>query len=175
MKISHLVFGIVPLLGLLVASGGCKPTEKNYQAAYDAAIRKRQSDSLAMVPDVGGHKVIAFDAPRIIAVGGSDIRIITCFTKPLDDLAAQFPKKRYSVAVGKYRMPTNARAQAESLVGSGFPDAVVVTDGRDVYYTVAARYDVLEQAAECVGKLMSMLPSSSFVGLEGEPLLIQSP
>lgn len=165
----------LPLIVLMAVAVGCKPTERNYQAAYDAALRKRQADSIAMSVDASGHKIIAYDAPRTVTVGDRSLRLITCFTKSLDDTLMSMPVKLYQVAVGKYRMPTNARAQARSLMESGFPDATVVTDGRDLYYAVAGRFDSLEATAECVGRLVSSFPSSSFVGLDGAPLVIQSP
>lgn len=41
------------LLALIPIAAGCKPTEKNYKAAYDAALKKREAaavDADMMIP-----------------------------------------------------------------------------------------------------------------------------
>lgn len=151
----------------------CKPTEKNYKAAYDVAVKKRE---MSADPErAEGHRVISVDGPRMVSVGNRVYALVTDFLKSTDESATPAPQPHYRVAVGRYQMPTNARAQVADLRGNGYPDAELMRDGKDRYYVVAAGFDRLEDAAACVKSLMEKFPSTMFVGLDGNPLIIEHP
>ncbi len=175
MKTIKFSASLLCLFFLLSIITACKPTEKNYQQAYDAAQRKREAVDLNQVADADGHKVIGFDAPQSVTVGSRTMNVISAFTKPIDETPSQSSHQMYMVAVGKYHMPTNARAQAATLVEQGFEDAHAVTDGKDNYYAVVGGFNSLPDAAECVEKLEKNYMPGFFIGLSGQPLLIRSP
>ena len=153
---------------------GCKPTEKNYRAAYDAALKKREMS--VVDPRAEGHRVISIDGPRTVNVGDRSYALITDFLKSADGgKPLANPEARYRVAVGRYRMPTNARAQVDDLRSSGFKDAGLMLDGKDRYYVIAAGFDSLDEAAACVKKLKEKFPATTFVGLDGDPLIVERP
>ena len=54
---------------------GCKPTEKNYRAAYDAALKKREMS--VGDPRAEGHRVISIDGPRTVNVGDRSYALIS--------------------------------------------------------------------------------------------------
>ena len=59
------------LLGMALAAvvlTGCKPTEKNYRAAYDAAVSKREKVNESLAAD----GLISEDAPRKQMIDGEE-------------------------------------------------------------------------------------------------------
>lgn len=65
----------------------CKPTEKNYKAAYDVAVKKREMNADGERAE--GHRVISVDGPRTVNVGsGNATAVHTLADEPLDMLLA---------------------------------------------------------------------------------------
>ena len=103
----------------LLLAAGCKPTEKNYKAAYDVALGKRKAVEAEMAEAAGGHEVISLDGPRRITAGGVEMNMVSEFLRMADkDEPLPSPALRYRVAAGRYRMPTNARAQMQTRVAT---------------------------------------------------------
>ncbi len=126
---------------------GCKPSEKNFQAAYDIAIQ-RQKEGLS-------DEIFAMmqkeSLPPLYYAGGDSVRMIgvsTVYQYSPDTLLRMRVPAPYSVAVGKYKMIANARGHADRLVASGlFPAAHVLRSGVPEYYVVLAPSDSLADAA----------------------------
>lgn len=167
----HTLYIIGAALACLFALPGCKPTEKNYKSAYDAALRKRESVMPSQTDD--GTVIKAIDAPREVAVGGDRIGVKTQFLHSEDPLVSTQP--RYVVVVGRYKMPTNARGQVADLKAGGFPQALVMTDGDKMYLAVADFAETLEEVGEKVASLRKKMKGIPFVGLYGDVLVIERP
>ena len=159
-------------LGALLLSS-CKPTEKNYQAAYDAAQNKRKAEAEAdrdmILP--AGSALQRLDAPRTKEVGGETLPIKRFFIKYVGE--GESPAiKRYNVAVSRYKMPTNAHAQVEDLVSAGY-SAFPVEGIGNAYYVIAATFDDLPETAVFVKKYRKDHSPEQFVGLDGDVLVIE--
>ena len=79
---------------------GCKPTERNYRAAYDAALAKRQAEAeLRMLPASG---LMSDDGPQLKIVNGDSLYVVKERLKaaPGDTL----PSSGWAVGVGVYKI-----------------------------------------------------------------------
>lgn len=169
MRICKIICAAV-LLSLTVS---CKPTEKNYQAAYDAARNKRTAEAAAdadMVLPAGGV-IQKLDAPLTKDVNGEKLRLRRFFIKYIG--SGESPAiNRYNVAVARYKMPTNVKAQTEDLVAAGY-EAFPVEGTDGFYYVIAASLPNLEETADFVKKYKKSHKPSQFVGLEEDLLIIE--
>ena len=92
---------------------GCKPTEKNYKAAYDAALARRQEAAKEQMRP----------APGVLrVVEGASVYVLRERLRLLD--GTRLPGK-WSVCVGVFKMDTNAKAAVEDMRAEGYMDAVV--------------------------------------------------
>lgn len=157
--------------GLLLLLPSCKPTERNYQAAYDAAINKRNKDN-TVDPDLlpaGAFKKAG--EPELKELGGLNVLWMMLRVRPYEGQ----PEKRYTynVAVACYKMPTNCSAQVSDLQEAGYA-AYGVKTGDDRYYVMAAGFDNPQEAAAFADKYAKGHEPRTFVGLPGAPVLIQN-
>ncbi len=169
---SYNVIAIASIAAFSIFAAGCKPTEAGYKAAYDAAVGKREAVNADIKAE--GHKVVSMDAPRQTVSAGVRIRVISEYLSEASPDALS-DDGRFRVAAGRYRMAANARAQVGDLKSSGFRRSRLMKDGKDQWYAVAGVYPTLEEAAACVDELQRKLRNESFVGLDGAPLVIESP
>ena len=147
---------------------GCKPTERNYRAAYDAALAKRQAEAeLRMLPASG---LMSDDGPQLKIVNGDSLYVVKERLKaaPGDTL----PSSGWAVGVGVYKMNTNARAQAEALRNEGHRAACAARATGDRWYAVADTASSLERVAAAARKFTDNHPGYPYVGLPGHPVLI---
>ena len=161
------VLSVICLGALFV---GCKPTEKNYQAAYQAAQNKRKADA-AVDPDMAipAKALQSFDAPRTKEVDGEQLRLKRFFIKYIGKGDA--PEiGRLNVAVAKYKMPTNVIAQTEDLRASGL-NAFPVEGSDGSFYVIAGSFPTYEEVSGFIKEYKKKHPASSVVGLDGEPLV----
>lgn len=147
-----------------MALTGCKPTEKNYRAAYDAALNKRQQTQAAL--DADG--LISEDAPRLRVVQGDSIYLINDVLRPNG-----VSKLKYmNVVVAKFKMPTNARAGAEALKAKGY-DAFAARATGDNWYIVGGAFDTLDSAREFIRRFRKENPSYPYIGIDGHAAVIR--
>ncbi|MCM1377558.1 MAG: hypothetical protein NC097_04020 [Clostridium sp.] len=152
------------ILTLIVASmafAGCKPTEKNYKAAYEAARDKRaamlhsydlssplQDDETISIKLIDGDSVwVSHERLELRPAEGDSV-----------------PDMHYGVAFSTFKMPTNACAQAADLRAAGHR-SYPATDGRGKWYVVADLYPNLPQAAAAAAKFRCENPTYIYVGL----------
>lgn len=159
------------LTGMLLFVGGCKPTEKNYQAAYEAAVQKRQKD--ATDPDIflpeGSMQQIG--APEKREINGHEIMFkVERLKKVQDD---QNPIHRYNVAVSCYKMKTNCLGQVADLSEGGY-DSYGGMAGEDKYYVFAGGFDTLDEAILFFEKFKAKHKTSYFVGLPSSPVIVEA-
>lgn len=165
------VFGMLLLVGGALIS--CKPTERNYQSAYEVARAKREAEKndpdMALM--LGGHRLDTSE-------GGSAVKTDNGSQLPQKALTLVFEDEMggggdWYVAVSRYSMPTNARAQAYDMSAKG--DTVTVARDTDSqWYVIAARTAGRQAAGEAAERFIAKHPGFPFIGLDGAPLLIVS-
>lgn len=169
MKTNRLLTCVLLLTGF-VSLTGCKPTEKNYKSAYDAAVAKRQAENSD--PDLnlpaGGYQKIG--APVIKEIGGKDYDYLFVRAKPLNEGDEMHP---YNVAVSVYKMPTNCQSQVRDLRDAGYA-AFGVKTGDDRYYVIAGSYPTIEEAASAADAYAAKNKEAVYVGLGASPLILQT-
>lgn len=151
-----------------VILSGCKPTERNYRAAYDAALAKRQAEAeQRMLPATG---LMSDDGPQLRVVGGDSVYVVKERLRPLD--GDTLPDANWALGVGVYKMGTNAKAQAEALKKEGFPAARAARAAGDRWYAIADTAATLERAVDAARRFRDAHPGYPYVGLPGAPVLI---
>lgn len=146
---------------------GCKPTEANYRKAYDAALAKRaEAAEQQMRPATG---LLSDEGPQMRVLKGDTV-FVENIRLSLPD-GGPMPGK-WAVAVGRFRMDTNARAGAEALQSEGWKDALYARASGQAFYTIAACVPTLAAAHECGRKFIEEHPGYPYVGLPGKPVLL---
>lgn len=147
---------------------GCKPTEKNYKAAYDAAKARRE----ATVSEHGIGGFLQNDETLSIRVVEGDSVWVSHERVGLRDAEGNPVKTEpvYGVGVAVFRMPTNAVALKDDLLKRGY-EASLATDGRDKWFVVSGLYSELGEAAKEARRFRDLNPSFIFVGLPSPVIL----
>lgn len=148
---------------------GCKPTEKNYKAAYDAALSKRQAESEDPDLNLPAEGYTRLGEPEKKEINGKTYFYKFQHLHPLSEGVEMQP---YNVAVSVYKMPTNCQSQVRDLCEAGY-DAFGTRTGDDRYYTIVGSYPTIEEAAEAVDNYMRKHKDSIYVGLEGAPVILR--
>ena len=164
--------GIFSLLfTLLFALWGCKPTEKGYQAAYDAALNKREANqALQSDPSaLQGETVRSIDGPQLREINGEKVYVASERIKAFD--TDNNVLKKYNVAVSCYKMPTNCRAQVVNLREEG-KEAYGVRSGDEKFYVIEAGFESLDEAVAYAIKLKEE-KDRNFIGLPGAPVILR--
>ena len=160
--------GMMGILALLVLAG-CKPTERGYQQAYDAAKQKReQVQRENMLPAEG---LQSDEGPQQRVISGDTVyvdrqRLRTEEGQPL-------PKSWY-VAVGVYKMNTNAKANAARLREKGWKEAQAVKGQQGRWYTMAAGAGSLDSVRVIAKQFKKENKQYPYVGLPGSPVLVSA-
>lgn len=147
----------------------CKPTEKNYKAAYDAAVAKREKAMAETMAPAG--ELISEDGPQRRVVNGDTIFVATERVRP-EAKDVRLPE--YNVAVTKYRMGTNARAGAEDLRAAGYAGAMAVYSAEDSWYTIAGGFPTLDEAVAFSRRFRSDNPRHRYIGLPASPVIVRA-
>lgn len=158
------------LSGIVILTG-CKPTEKNYKAAYDVALAKReaeQNDPDMNLP-VGVYQRL--DAPQIRKIGDKEYYYQFVRLKPLDESVKMSP---YNVVVSVYKMPTNCEAQVSDLQASGYNKAFGAKSGDDKYYVIIGSYTSIDAAAAEIDSYVKKHKDGVYVGLPEAPVIVQT-
>lgn len=156
------------LLPVLIA---CKPTEKGYQAAYDAALNKREQAKADIDVKVGDQVLQQVDGPQLKQVDGVDVYLLNSRLTPAD-FVMKLPEN-YNVAIGKYKMITNCKAQAEMLLSDGY-HAFPAKDTEGAFYTIAGSFATLSEAVKFSQEYQKK-KGRTYVGLPSAPVIIYSP
>lgn len=152
---------------LLMVVTGCKPTERGYKAAYDAALAKREkAQAESMLPASG---LLSDDGPQPRVLDGDTVFVTSALLK-FDDGAV---RPMYNVAVALYKMNTNARSMATDLKSKGY-DAVAAQARGGKWYTVAGAFTSLTGARDFILKFRKDNPGFRYIGLPGAPVVIRA-
>lgn len=148
----------------------CKPTEKGYRGAYDAALAKRERAAEAqMRPSTG---LLTDGGPMLRMMEGDSIYVQT---KRLYRKGAVKTTSPYLIYVGKFKMPTNARSLAANLENEGYSGAFHAVDTDGFHYSVAGGVSSLDSARLFVKEFVERHPGFSYVGLPGNPVINRQP
>lgn len=157
----------VPMLLLALAS--CKPTEKNYKSAYDAAIAKKEKASEDDLIPEGGLLQDDGAKPFVLADG----RNVGFMRAPVKDADENAEPKRYYVVVATFSMHANAAGMAERMKKSKLaPSLLRQTDEK--WYVAAAGFDDLSEASDFAAEYLNKHEKEEFIGLDGTLLILES-
>lgn len=160
----------LPLLTLTALSfitlPSCKPTERGYKSAYDAALAKRQASEADMNIPVEGLIIEGEPAKRNL--NGRDLLYLVAPVGPVSE--GSIIAEKYNLAVGCYKMPVNALDQARNLRGEGF-DAFAVRGEEDRFYVILASFPTLEEVIAVYDTFLISHPSYPCIGLPGLTIL----
>ena len=161
---------ILSSLGFSALFSACKPTERGYKNAYDAAVNKRaEAVREQMLPATG---LLSDDGPQMRVVDGDTIFVMRDrIYRPSDRGAV----KGWSVAVGQFKMHTTAEAGAERLKEEGYPGAMAARASQERWYTIVANVSTLDSARVAATEFRRSRPDYPFVGLPGSPVIIGIP
>lgn len=167
---TKLTIVVLCVAALLFGTAGCKPTEKNYQAAYEIAKKKRQE--LKNDPDLDLSELKVIGEPEELNINGSLVKTVREPLRYLNSDKVECGK--YNVAVGAYRMQGNATAHKDRLVGSG-ENAVVAQNSKDIYYTIILSSPDRDEAIEKYNSLPRNSSNVIYPGLGSSPVLVFNP
>lgn len=162
---------ILCFLFLLILLPSCKPTEKGYKAAYDAALGKREAVKSDIDIDLPDGAIQDFDGAQLREVDGVKVYVLNQRLKPVEE-NLKLPGS-YNVAVGTYKMITNCRSQSNALNEEGY-NAFPVQEPDGMFYTIAGSFDNLSEAVKFYQDYKSG-KDRVYVGLPNSPIIIYSP
>ena len=163
---------ILTLCVLIATLTGCKPTEKGYRQAYEAAKSKREQKD----PDedllTGGHKLLSEEATNWRIIDGDSLQLQHKFTKPVD--AGKWPQSGpYRLAVAMFKMTTNANSLLSDLKKGRSLEPVIATDGKDTYYIIAGSATYIDSLSNVLATFKHENPGFQYIGLpEGKPIIM---
>ena len=170
MKMNFRLAGIA-LLGIsMFALGGCKPTERGYKSAYDAAVGKRQAATEALETGVGDMKLQSVDGPQLRKFKEVDYYYTAENLTVLEETPAVL--LNYNVAVACFKMPTNCISMVKDLQSQDIA-AFGAKTADDKYYAIIGTFDNLDDAVAWYVMYDSATPKA-YLGLPGAPVIIFS-
>lgn len=159
--------------GLLLFSA-CKPTEKNYQAAYDAARAKREYKDPDEELLTGGHKLLNDDATNWVVLGQDSLQTERIWLKPFED--AKWPQSGpYRLAVAMFKMTTNANSALEDLKKHKDLTPIIARDGQKRYFLIAGSATYPDSLASVLSTFRKSNPDFTYIGMtDSQPMVIFS-
>lgn len=175
MPLSHVDFikrGLMPLLLIAVITGlsSCKTTVKNYQAAYDVAIQKKEREDSArreLQKEMGMGTIMSEDADGFSPMTRNGEEFFTY----RQNFLRKDSVEAYSVCVGIFKMPANAASMTADLQASGFEGARSA-EASGKYFVLAGESAEMDRAIEILGKFRKKNPDWHCVGLPGATIII---
>lgn len=153
----------------VVALAGCKPTEKGYRQAYDAAKAKREAAVREQMLPAEGLQ--SLDGPQLRVMDGDSVYVLRERLRTEDSKHAPKP---WLLGVGVYKMNTNAKANAANLQAEGYTDAAAMRGSEGKWYTVAAMAGTLDSLRVIGADFRRRHPEYPYVGLPAAPVLINA-
>lgn len=165
----------VPLFALIcvvaLTLGSCKPTEGNYQSAYDAALAKRnQTDPDADIL-YGNHK-LSSTLGATPQTEGTDTLLVLRTPAKLINATPEAEANRYHTAIAFYRMEANATDHAARLAAAGETGTAVAKLGDEKYLVLIHSAPSLKDAFAYTSALRAR-SSGPWIGLTPpEPIVL---
>ena len=156
----------------LTIFSGCKPTEKGYREAYDAAKSKREQTDPDEALLTGGHKLLDQDASNWKVIAGDSLQLQHMNLKPAD--GGSWPQSGpYRLAVARFKMTTNAKSMLADLNKKHNLKPVIATDGKDTYYMIAGSATYPDSLSNVLITFRKDYPKFQHIGLTSDkPLII---
>lgn len=163
---------ILTLFVLLMGLYGCKPTEKGYKQAYDAAKSKREQADPEEELLTGGHRLLNEESTNWRVLAGDSLQVQHMFLKPTD--GEKWPQSGpYRLAVAMFKMSTNAKSMLTDLKKKGSLKPVIATDGKDKYYIIAGSATYLDSLGNVLTTFRKDHPGFQYIGLTpAKPLIV---
>lgn len=134
---------------------GCKPSEKNYRAAYETAMAARDADSTDYDKTVYTRIRRQMKSAKAV-VGGDTLAVNTQFVGITPGGGGINESiKRYCVVVGQFKQVFTAKDMRERLVNAGYPGSFVVQTREPYYFVVAGAFHSLAEAASLLKRTES--------------------
>ena len=157
---------------LVTLMAGCKPTEKGYREAYDAAKSKREQKDPDEDLMTGGHKLLGLESTNWRVIAGDSLQVQHLFLKPTDNEKWQ-QSGPYRLAVAMFKMTTNANSMLEDLKKKGSLKPVIATDGKDSYYMIAGSATYLDSLGNVLNTFRKENPGFQYIGMpQSAPAII---
>ena len=158
---------------LLAVTVGCKPTEKGYKQAYDAAKAKREYVDPDAELLTGGHKLLDESSTNWIAPGRDTLQIQHFYMKPED--CKPWPQAGpYRLAVAMFKMNTNSSSMLNDIK-RGNLKPTVATDGKDRHFIIAGSATTADSLKYVLEAFKKENPGFRYIGLTPEqPLIVVS-
>lgn len=157
---------------LISAMAGCKPTEKGYRQAYEAAKSKREQADPDEALLTGGYKLLNEESTNWRVIAGDSLQVQHMILKPTDDM--KWPQSGpYRLAVAMLKMTTNAKSMLSDLQGKGNLKPVIATDGKDTYYIIAGSATYADSLGNVLTTFKKENPGFQYIGLTpAKPLIV---
>ncbi len=140
MKIRILWFALPAVAVLGLTFGSCKPTEAGYRDAYQRATANAKDKEREGLTDEEYALIQKENAPKFRKIGIDSVAYIHRALTPESSSEGENPVRNYNLAVGKFRMPTNARSFCSRLHEQGFA-SYIARDADSDCYVMAGGYD----------------------------------
>lgn len=150
-----ILYLLIALMGLGIWS--CKPSEKNYRAAYERTMA-RDSTRTDFNETVYGRyrreikEVPAFNENDTVNVKTTRVWVVK------NEGALNEQLKKYCVIIAEFKQLLNARSIRDRFKEGGYPGAFIVQTPEPYYYVVAAAYTDLSEAVTLTDKLRRDTP-----------------
>lgn len=150
----------------------CKPTEKGYQQAYEAAKSKREQKDPDEEILTGGHRLLSEGSTQWKVICGDSLQLQHKFLRPVK--GSVWPQSGpYRLAVAMFKMTTNANSMLEDLKKKTSLTPVIATDGKDTYYMIAGSATYPDSLGNVLSTFRRENPGFSYIGLPtAKPLII---
>lgn len=167
---SRFLTGVLAVIMPLCVMTGCKPTEKNYRAAYDVARDKREreirrQEEIRSEMGVGGGVMQEVDGAALADICGRNV-----WTRHI-----RFPAKdsvaTYSVSVAAFKMKSNAEAMAADMRAKGWSRSRSATGGDEHFVLVFESAEAAEAVTE-MERFSSSAKDWQYVGQPGIMMII---
>lgn len=150
---------------------GCKPTEKGYRQAYEAAKSKREQKDPDEELLTGGHKLLTEGATNWRVIAGDSLQLEHKMLKPAE--GSVWPQSGpYRLAVAMMKMTTNANSMLADLKKERSLTPVIATDGKDTYYIIAGSATYVDSLGNVLTTFKRENPGFRYIGLPGERPII---
>lgn len=157
---------------LVFLMAGCKPTEKGYREAYDAAKSKREQKDPDEELLTGGHKLLSQEASNWRVIAGDSLQVQHMYLKPSGD--EKWPQSGpYRLAIAMFKMTTNANSMLNDLKKKGSLKPVIATDGKDTYYMIAGSATYVDSLGNVLKTFRKENPGFQYIGMpQSAPVVI---
>ncbi len=151
----------VMALGML---WGCKPTEKGYRTAYEAAKSKRDKVDPDDAVLTGGHRLLDENASNWKVIGNDSLQLQHLFLSPQP--GSKWPQSGpYRLAVAMFKMTTNANSMLKDIKGKGTLTPIIASDGQGRHFIIAGSATYADSLGNVLATFRKENPGFQYIGL----------